>query len=202
MLDSKLRFYIDPPLQALADILVSWRIQADLVTLAGVFFSLCAFGFLALEAYNPALLMIVLSRFMDGLDGAVARRSSKGASDLGGFYDIVSDFIFYSGIIFFFAVGRPETALPAAFLLFSIMGSASSFLAYAILAAKREIIHEKQGQKSFYYVAGLCEGSETILFLVLMCLFPDFFIVLALVFSGLCWLTTGGRILLAAKNFS
>jgi hypothetical protein len=37
-------------------------------------------------------------------------------TDRGGYLDIVLDFIFYAGVPFFFAVGRPEAALPAAFL--------------------------------------------------------------------------------------
>lgn len=202
MLDSKLRPLIDPPLNLVADIIAATGITADIITLAGFLCSLCSFAALALQAYGVALCFIILSRLMDGLDGAVARASAQGPSDRGAFFDILTDFIFYGGTVFFFAVGRPDAALAAAFLIFSFIGSGVSFLAYSIMTAKRGLNHDRQGQKSFYYVAGLCEGSETIIFLVLFCLLPDHFAALSILFGILCWITAAGRALLAAKNFS
>lgn len=137
---------------------------------------------------------------MDGLDGPVARQTQ--ATDLGGFYDIVSDFIFYSGTVFFFALGRPDVALSAAFLIFSFMGTSSSFLAYAIFAMKRGMGHSRQGRKSFFYAAGIAEGTESIAVLVLICLLPEYFTPIALIYGGLCWITTFGRVLQAGKDFA
>ena len=199
MLDSYLRPLIDPPLNVIARTLVKTGITANMLTAIGFSLSLCAFAALAFQAYAIAILFIVLSRLMDGLDGPVARQSQ--ATDLGGYLDIVSDFIFYSGAVFFFAVGRPETALAAAFLIFSFMGTASSFLAYAIVAAKRGINHERQGKKSFFYAAGIAEGTESIFVLILICLIPSYFSWIACIFGGLCWMTTAGRARLAIRDF-
>ena len=147
---------------------------------------------------------------MDGLDGAVARHtqprsrhagSKSQESDLGGYYDIVADFLFYSGIILAFAIGRPEHALMAAFLIFCFVGTGSSFLAYAIIAAKTGRNHEKQGKKSFYYLTGITEGSETIFVLVLICVFPQWFNHIAAIFCALCILTTIGRVMQARRDF-
>ena len=100
--------------------------------------------------------------------------ASSRLTDLGGFLDIVLDFIVYAGLVFAFAVADPErNALAAAFLLFAFMGTGSSFLAFAIMAAKRGISSELRGRKSLYYLGGLTEGTETILFLVLACLLPS-----------------------------
>ena len=202
MLDAKIRPYIDPPLNAMGQALAKSGLKAQQVTLAGFIFGLGAFLALALESYAPALLFIALSRLMDGLDGPVARASEEGPTDRGAFLDIVSDFIFYGGFAFFFAVGRPETALAAAFLIFSFMGTASSFLTYSILATKQGRNHSRQGKKSFYYAAGLCEGSETIIFFLLFCLLPNLFTPLAVLFGILCWITTAGRTAQAYKEFS
>lgn len=199
MLDSYIRPLIDPPLNVIARALLKTGITANMLTAIGFSLSLCAFAALAFQAYAIAILFIVLSRLMDGLDGPVARQSQ--ATDLGGYLDIVSDFIFYSGTVFFFAVGRPETALAAAFLIFSFMGTASSFLAYAIVAAKRGINHERQGKKSFFYAAGIAEGTESIFVLILICLAPSYFSWIACIFGGLCWMTTAGRARLAIRNF-
>ena len=93
----------------------------------------------------------------------MARRT--GPSDLGGFLDIVLDFLVYAGMVFAFAFADPAAnALAAAFLLFAFMGTGSSFLAFAVMAAKRGFATERRGRKSLYYLGGLTEGVETILF--------------------------------------
>ena len=142
------------------------------------------------------LVLLLLNRLGDGLDGAVARR--RGITDLGGFLDIVLDFIVYAGVVFAFALADPTAnALAAAFLIFSFMGTGSSFLAFAVMAAKLGLATEARGRKSLYYLGGLTEGTETLLVFVAFCLFPGAFPALALVYGLLCWLTTLGRILTA-----
>ena len=203
MFDSKIRPHIDPPLNKLAEQLVKLGLTANIITGVGFLFALCCFASLVFGAYGLAIIFIILNRFMDGLDGPVSRQTSS--TDLGGFLDIVFDFIFYSGTIFFFAVGVDDntssTALAAAFLIFSFMGAGSSFLAYAIVAAKRGQNHEEQGKKSFFYAQGLAEGTETIATLLLICIFPSSFIIVAYLFGFICWLTTAGRIALAYNSF-
>jgi len=99
-----------------------------------------------------------------------------------------------------FALADPQNALAAAFLIFSFVGSGSSFLAYAILAAKRGEA-ELPKRKAFHHLGGLTEGFETILCFVLMCLFPGAFADLAWIFGVLCWLTTATRVLRAKADF-
>ncbi len=200
MFDTRLRPLLDPFLNAIAAKLHSSGWSANSLTAAGFLFSLLAFAALACSSYGWALFFLLCGRLMDGLDGPLARQSRP--TDLGGFLDIVSDFVFYSGIVFFFAVGRPEVALAAAFLIFSFVGSGSSFLTYAIVAAKRGIHHEGQGKKSFFYLGGLAEGTESVAALGLMCVFPDYFSWFAYGFGTLCWLTAAGRVRQAMRDFS
>ena len=136
----------------------------------------------------------------DGLDGAVARQTE--VSDRGGFLDISLDFVFYSAVPFGFALMAPaQNALPACFLVFSFIGTGTSFLAFAVFAEKRGISTDIRGKKSLYYLGGLTEGFETIVFLVLTCLFPGAFWWMALVFGGLCWITTATRIIAGWQMF-
>ena len=81
------------------------------------------------------------------------------------------------------------------------MGTGSSFLAYAILAAKRGEETTERGRKSFYYLGGLTEGTETIGLFVLMCVLPSWFVPFAFVFGGLCWISTSTRVLIARNEF-
>lgn len=155
---------------------------------------------IAFDALLLGLGFILVNRLADGLDGAVARASS--ASDFGGYLDIVFDFIFYSSIPFAFALNDPANGLAACFLIFSFIGTATSFLGFAIIAAKRGISTEARGKKQFYHLGGLTEGAETIMLLCLMTLMPSYFTMLALGFGILCWITTAMRIGDAFRMFT
>jgi phosphatidylglycerophosphate synthase len=196
VLDARLRRLIDPPLDRLSAALSDRRLTADRVTVIGFLIGLLGVAAIARGAFATGLALILLNRFLDGLDGALARR--QGVTDLGGFLDIVADFVFYAAVPFGFALADPVTnAVPAAFLAFSFMGTGSSFLAYAVMAAKRGLSSELRGRKSLYYIGGLTEGTETILAFALACLWPAWFPLIAWVFGALCWLTTATRVAIA-----
>jgi hypothetical protein len=79
-------------------------------------------------------------------------------------------------------------------LIYSFIGTGCTFLAFAVLAAKRGATSTAYPAKGFYYLGGLTESTETIAVFVLMCLMPHWFGTLALVFAALCGLTTATRI--------
>jgi phosphatidylglycerophosphate synthase len=135
----------------------------------------------------------LLSRLLDGLDGAVARASTP--TDRGGFLDITLDFLFYAAIPLGFAFADPAAnALPAAVLLASFIGTGSSFLAFAALAEKRRLADTALPGKSFYFLGGLTEATETIAAFAAMCLWPQWFGPIAYGFAALCAITTALRI--------
>ena len=196
MLDARLRRLIDPPLDRLSARLAPGTLSANGATLLGFAIGLGAMGAIAAGRYGLGLGLILVNRVFDGLDGALARRT--GLTDLGGFLDIVCDFIFYAGVPFAFALADPAgNGLAAAFLVFSFVGTGASFLAFAVMAAKRGLSTELRGRKSLYYLGGLTEGTETIAAFVLACLFPGAFPVIAWTFGALCWLTTATRVAIA-----
>jgi len=146
MFDSRLRPLVDPISNHLGRWLVRFGISANMVTVSGGVIGLLAFHALCLGFYQLALAMILLNRIFDGLDGAVARQN--GITDLGGYLDIVLDFIFYALIPLGFAIGDPNNALAAAVLITSFVGTGSSFLAFAIMAERRGISTDIRGKKS------------------------------------------------------
>ena len=200
MFDAQLRPLIDRLLNPIGRGLVALGMTANQVTMIGAAFGLIAAGCVAAGLFYPALWFVIANRVIDGLDGAVARASRS--SDFGGYLDIVSDFIFYSAIPMAFAVARPETALAAAFLIFSFIGTATSFLGFAILAEKHQVTTQIRGKKAFYYLGGLTEGTETILLFLAMLVWPDYFSLMAIIFGILCWVTTGTRIYAAYRQFN
>ena len=202
MLDSTLRPIIDPPLQKFAALFKGGFITGNHITLIGFLFGLTACAAAFVQFYIIAFILTILNRFCDGLDGAVARARGE-QSDFGGYLDILLDFIIYAGFPLSFALGLDTlSALQAcAFILFSFICSGVSFLAYAIIAGARKMQTTAQGQKSFFYAKGLMEGTETILFLLLLCLIPQHFIILCCVFGTLCILTGLARIHMAYHVF-
>lgn len=200
MLDAYLRPLIDPPLNRLAQSLDQSGLSANRVTVIGFLVGLGAMAAAAGGQFGWALVLLLTNRLADGLDGAMARR--LGPTDFGGYLDIVLDFIFYSGLVFAFAWHDPDAnALAASFLIFSFVGTGCSFLAFAILAERRKIETAVRGRKSFYYLGGITEGSETIALFVAICLWPAYFALLAWIFGALCWITTATRIAMAKENF-
>lgn len=182
------------PINITAKIVHRTGMKADQVTLLGFLLGLMAFPALALQEYNIALIFILLNRILDAIDGAVAR--IQGITDSGGFLDITLDFFFYSLVPFGFVIADPSVnAIAGAFLIFSFVGTGSSFLAFAIMASKQNIENPVYKHKSLYYMGGLTEGTETILCFILFCLFPDYFSAIAYTFATLCWITTLSRIL-------
>ena len=224
MLDTKIRTYIDTPLKKVATAFVKIGFSPNIITSLGLGFAFLCFWYLYRQDYMIALAMLWLNRLCDGLDGPLAQHfaalNKPHHKDFGAYYDIVSDFILYGGFPLFFAIGGLYGAgcsrdispmhnlnainsylLPSATLLFAFILAGISFLAYAVIAEKRGLKTEAQGKKGFYYMAGLMEGTETIIFLSLMCLFPAHYAIMAYIFASLCVVTLLGRTLMAYQNF-
>ncbi len=193
MLDRFATRLIQPPVTRLANALARHGISANQISFTGFALGLVAAVLIAQQAYWAGLVGILASRLCDGLDGAVARATQP--TDRGGFLDITLDFLFYAAIPLAFAFADPAAnALPAAVLLGAFMGTGSSFLAFAVIAAKRNIASMAYPDKSFYFLGGLTEATETLGFFVAMCVWPQHFAALAWVFAGLCALTTLTRL--------
>ena len=194
MLDRYALPLITPPLYRLARQVNNLGLGSDQITVSGFVLGMLALPALAWQQYSLALLLILLNRLADGLDGIVARLTQP--TDAGAYLDIVLDFIFYSAVVCGFAWADPAlNALAAATLIFAFMGAGSSFLAFAIMAERQQITSLQYPSKGFYYLGGLTEGTETIALFIAFCLFPAWFPALAYSFAGLCMITTITRVI-------
>ena len=137
MLDPLLRRWIDPSLNRTGAWLARRDMSANAFSVAGLAIGLAAVPLLAWGRYEMALLVILLNRLIDGLDGAIARHKG-GGSPFGGYLDIMCDMGFYAAVPIGFALARPDNALWAALLLASFVCTASSFLGRAVLAVQRD----------------------------------------------------------------
>ncbi len=193
MLDKAVQQALRPLMTRAARGLVRLGVGADAISVAGFALGMAAAGAIAFQQYLPGLALLLLSRLMDGLDGAVARATRP--TDRGGFLDITLDFQFYAAIPLAFALADPAAnALPAAVLLAAFIGTGSSFLAFAAVAEKRQLHSVAFPDKSFYFLGGLTEATETITAFAAMCLWPQWFPQIACGFAVLCGITIVLRI--------
>jgi phosphatidylglycerophosphate synthase len=193
MFDRAVQGVLKAPLARAATFLVRVRVGADTLSFTGFGLGLAAAASIAFGHFLTGLALLLLSRLMDGLDGAVARATTP--TDRGGFLDITLDFLFYASIPLAFALHDPATnALPAAVLLASFIGTGSSFLAFAIVAAQRKMSSMEFPDKGFYFLGGLTEATETLIAFAAMCLWPAWFPQIAYGFAVLCAITTVLRV--------
>ena len=190
------------PHRLVATACLRMNLSANFVTVTGALVGLAAAPLIAMHCYGFALALILVNRFLDGVDGSMARTGLAGPTDRGAFLDIVCDFLFYAAVPLGFAFAEPANALPAAALLASFIGSSSSFLAYASIAAKRGETSLNYPNKGIYYLGGLTEGTETILAFCAMCLWPQHFGAIAYGFAAACTVTTMTRIYYGTKSLS
>ncbi len=193
MFDRLVNQAFQKPLQSVARALVKRGWRANQISWIGFVLGLSAVPLIALGYSEWAVLSILLNRLADGLDGAMARLTRP--TDLGAFLDISLDFLFYASVPLGFALADAgRNGLAGATLIYSFIGTGCTFLAFAVLAAKRGEESSRYPLKGFYYLGGLTESTETIALFILMCLMPNWFVPLAYGFAALCAITTITRI--------
>ena len=200
MIDTKLNKFLKPTLNEIAKLLIKFGFKANFVTFAGFFFGLCCFYFIINSLFLLAIIFLFLNRLFDGLDGAIARLN--GETDIGAFYDIILDFIFYSLFPIAFIFVDLNYSYSICFLLLSFVATQTTFLASAWIIEKNKISISDGHKKSFFYSGGITEGFETIICFTLMLLFHEFIDYIAYIFGVLCWITFFCRIIFVKKILS
>ena len=194
MLDKFITPIIKPMLNTVVAVLHKRGVTADQLTMMGFLVGMLALPLIAFEFWYGALAAIAVNRIFDGLDGALARHANQ-SSSAGGYLDITLDFLFYAAVPLGFILANPEqNAIAGALLLAAFIGTGSSFLAFAIAAEKFQLDKPQFKYKSFYYLNGLTEGTETIALFVAFCLWPQHFVLLASIFAAACAVTILTRI--------
>ena len=193
MIDAKINKLIKPVLNAFAKKLLKYNVQANSVTFIGFFLGLFCIYFIVNEMFVYAGVFLFLNRFCDGLDGALARL--VGETDIGAFYDIVSDFLFYFIFPISFILLDLKNTYSICFLLLSFVATQTTFLATSWLVEKNKLTISDGQNKSFFYASGITEGFETIICFIMMLIFYDFINYIAYFFGILCWITFIIRVL-------
>ncbi|MHB1947878.1 MAG: CDP-alcohol phosphatidyltransferase family protein [Gammaproteobacteria bacterium] len=155
-------------------------------------FSSCLTGVIASFALMSNFLMLatiflLISGFLDTLDGTVARLENK-ATNVGSVLDIMSDRVVELAIMLgLFAVDPVNRGWITLSMLGSCYLCITSFLVVGIFTPN-------ESDKGFHYSPGLMERAEAFIFFIMMIWLPEYFYFLACLFSGLVLLTSYLRI--------
>ena len=200
MFDRQIQKYTQRPLQYIAKLFLKF-ISPNHMTLIGFGFGILMCLTIIIDQYLIAIIFLFLNRLSDGLDGVMARLQTP--TPLGGYLDIVLDFLIYGGFVLSFGITEQNNTLLSMVLLFCYIGTGSTFLAKAaILPSLTNQNLKEEIPKSFHYAVGLVEGTETIVFMFLCLLFPSLFIYLASIFVLLCLITIVSRIIVFYRELN
>jgi len=200
MFDRQIQKFTQKPLKYIAKLFLKF-ISPNQMTFIGFSFGVLMCLFIIIDQYLFATIFLFLNRLSDGLDGTMARLQTP--TPLGGYLDIVLDFLIYGGFVLSFGITEQNNALLSMVLLFCYIGTGSTFLAKAaILPSLTNQNLNEEIPKSFHYAVGLIEGTETIVFMVLCLLFPNLFIYFSFIFIILCLITIVFRIIVCYKELS
>lgn len=170
MFDEQMRLTKDTVFNPLARLLagLSPWVFSGLGLVAGIAAALALWQ----QAYGVGFSLWFLNRVFDGLDGAVARiRGTQ--SDLGGYIDIIVDFVVYALIPVGLVLGRSSAAahLSLIFLLCTYYVNGASWMYLAAILEKRNLRHADR-LTTITMPAGIIGGTETIIFYTLFIIFP------------------------------
>ncbi len=146
-----------------------------------------AFGFNAL-----GLVLWLLNRLLDGLDGEVARLRGE-TSEFGTFVDIVADFFMYGGFLAALAVQHPDARLALVVLFFAYYVNGMVFL--ALSGVLERLKRERRTERGLHFRRSLTEGFETIVVGVLFLVLPGHVSLIAWIFAGMVFVSSAQRVL-------
>ncbi len=198
MFDTNMRRLKDRVATPLANRLsrVSPMTMSMLALAAGLLASYAAYRSQYLWAFG----LWYFNRALDGLDGLIARMHDK-QSDLGGYVDIVTDYVIYATLPIGLVAGSPsnERYLALAFMLAAFYVNSASWMYLAAILEKRSA-HDSDTQTTIVMPAGLIGGFETIIVYGIFLLFPTYITLLFSIFGVLVFFTAFQRVVWAWKN--
>ncbi|MEV4737640.1 MULTISPECIES: CDP-alcohol phosphatidyltransferase family protein [unclassified Microbacterium] len=179
MLDRSVRAALSRPLDAITAAIDRPGVTPDRITMLGLVLGVASAVAAALHLWWVALVLWLVSRIADGLDGTLARRrralAGPGAdaggpgddargSEAGGFLDITADFVVYGATVMGVAIGATSEFdapwWPFLAVLFAYYVNGTAFLAFSSIA-------ERTGRtiddgRSLSFLGRIAEGTETI----------------------------------------
>ncbi len=190
MLDTHARKYVQPVIEKTAKSFLKMGMTANQVTWIGFVTGVSTSVFVVFELPIVAVLILWISGFFDAVDGTMARLTKP--SSWGTLLDITFDRMVEISIILGLAAAFPDAQWALLLLSTSIIISMTIFLTVGATS-------NKQGEKSFYYQAGLAERTEGFILFSLMILFSQYLTAITLLFFAMILFTAAQRLIDAKR---
>ncbi len=195
MFDAQARVWLRPAFDLAASPLATRSVRPVAVTLAGLGVGVGACVAIALEHWWIGLGLFLLNRYLDGVDGVLARRGDPSA--VGGFVDFVADLVVYAAFVVAVAIAVPGARLACAVLLAAFYLNAAVWLTLSSLLEQRGA--RRADERTLQFVPGVVEGGETIAAFTAFCVFPDHAELIAWSFAGLLAVSTVHRVVVGIR---
>lgn len=170
MIDEPFRQWLGRSAIAPTRLLMRLGITPNQVTVGALALGLVAAGLVASGQPRTGVLLWLVSRLLDGLDGLLARLSAR-TSLMGGYLDISCDMLAYCAMAIAFATAMPADSLWWLVVLAGYTMAITTTLALSSLLerARRPLA----GDRSLHFTAALAEGGETSGVYVLIAFWPS-----------------------------
>ena len=172
--------------------LLAKRCTPNAVSLASLFVGIAAAPAIAMDAPWTAVILLLLSGYLDTLDGTIARMTDN-CTDFGTMLDITCDRMVEIAIIIgLFAYAPDERGWFCVAMLGSVLIVVTTFLTAGMFMPN-------ESEKTFNYTPALMERPEAFTFFILMMFFPAYFSWLAYLFIVLVLYTAALRMVQVKK---
>jgi phosphatidylglycerophosphate synthase len=198
VLDRRARARLGPIWAAMARGLGQRGVTPNHLTLLGLLLAVVAAVAAGRAMWPLAAVLWLVSRIPDGMDGQLARMHG-GGTELGGFLDIVADFVGYGAFVVGIGIGAPDARVACLVLLLAYYANGTAFLAYSSVAERLRRTSDDE-ERTLNFVGGLTEGTETIAAHALIALLPGLLPWSVWAFAAAVWFTVGQRVVFARRE--
>lgn len=174
----------------------------DWITVIAFVFGIAAAYEASQRNMRGALVLWLLNRFFDGLDGTAARVHGL-QSDFGGYLDILLDFTVYAAVPIGLALAYParDVAIAALVLMGSYFVNAASWMYLSAVLEKRAAGAHARGELTTVTMQpAIIAGTETVIFFTLFLLLPSYLVTLFAVMAALVCVGIAQRMIWASRH--
>ena len=197
MFDERVRSVLPRAVTPIAGALARAGVSPNAVSAAAFIVSLAAAWLVAAGHPRAGIVVWLVSRLCDGLDGVVARMTKR-STPFGGYLDITLDMAAYSIMLMGFAAAHPEHRIVWLVILAGYVLAITTTLALSNAAAA---MGRTVGgtDRTFQFTPGIAEAGETTVMYVLWALLPGWLGWLTWIWAAMILATVAQRSWLAAR---
>lgn len=162
---------------------------------------LLALAAIGLHLFWLAIPLILFNRLLMKIYERIVTHAQPRALILPNFLSIFANVFFYTGSLLAFTLGAPEFALATVIVLAAWLLSFAAIYAFDQSADAKNLRPEDRERKALLCFDGFTSEWETLSALLLICLLPQYYPALTVIYAIFILVITGGRLVLGVRLF-